>query len=148
MFYQHSFSGPLKVNTQEKCSASVKYLFQLQHNWKVVLQPGTHRDSLWSYTTVHSLDDIPLWRHIFDGYTDTAFQWRVIIFASAGVQKSWAQFFSLTKSCMMVPSICSTITAVASMYTKMCISLHELSRKLMLKVSVKFTSHYRNVGPQ
>ena len=46
MFYEHCFSGLLKVNTQEKCSASVKYLFQLRHNWKAVPQSGIHRDSL------------------------------------------------------------------------------------------------------
>jgi hypothetical protein len=31
VFYQHRFSGLLKVNTQEKCPASEKYLFQLQY---------------------------------------------------------------------------------------------------------------------
>ena len=111
MLYQHCFSGLLKVNTQEKCSASVKCLFQLQHNWKALLQTGINRDSLWSCTTACCLHDIPLWRHIFDGYIDTAFQWRAITLPSAGVHKSWAQFSSFTKSCMTVPSICSTITA-------------------------------------
>jgi len=35
MFYQHCFSGLLKVHTQEKCPASVKYLFQLNTTGKL-----------------------------------------------------------------------------------------------------------------
>lgn len=45
-FISTVFSVMLKVNIQEKCSASVEYLFQLQHNWKAVPQSGIHRDSL------------------------------------------------------------------------------------------------------
>lgn len=45
MFYQHWFSGLFRVDKQEIRSASVKYVFQLQQNWKAVLQSGINRKS-------------------------------------------------------------------------------------------------------